>query len=163
MGSLVHQTSGYASENTVCANWNNTNLITGSYLVTVSFSNDCQEISNTYALSLSSCAKLASLNNDEIGYQLDELSKAEDSLATKSVSINVFPNPTKGNFTLEVIQKDIKPYSLEIINSTAIKVYMLEHLNSSTLEINQQGLPSGVYYIRVSTGLDYSSKKIIIQ
>ncbi len=160
-GSLVHQNSGDISGNSVCV-WNTSGVATGIYLATVSFSNDCQEISNSYKLFVAASDKKSTKSlkiKEEISTEsLDDTAKNKND----DFSIEVFPNPNDGSFSINIKSKNLNPYSIEIINSNGVVVYKAEHLNVNRIRINQSGLPKGFYYIRIIKGINIASEKIII-
>lgn len=81
------------------------------------------------------------------------------------VSMNIYPNPSNGNFTLEMNASKAGTFNVEIINIQGQVVF--------TKEINQDGFyketidisdnASGIYYIRINDGKNLKVSKIIIQ
>ncbi|MFH1004075.1 MAG: T9SS type A sorting domain-containing protein [Bacteroidota bacterium] len=75
----------------------------------------------------------------------------------------MYPNPTDGNFLIEIKSKEISPYSFEIINSVGSLIYKIEKLNDYKIKINKTGFPSGIYYIRLNDGKSVTTKKMVVQ
>jgi predicted extracellular nuclease len=81
------------------------------------------------------------------------------------VSMNIFPNPSEGLFTLEMNASKAGSFNVEIINIQGQVVY--------SKQINQDGFykdqidiskeAKGIYYIRINDGVDMQVSKIIIQ
>ncbi|MFC2152435.1 T9SS type A sorting domain-containing protein [Bacteroidota bacterium] len=81
------------------------------------------------------------------------------------VSMNIFPNPSEGLFTLEMNASKAGDFKVEIINIQGQVVY--------TNEIHQDGFykdqidisneASGIYYIRINDGNSMKVSKIMIQ
>jgi hypothetical protein len=101
-----------------------------------------------------------SINTSLINYSPKEINQQIESKRIP-FAVDVFPNPNSGIFTIEVY--NYKPYSIEIINSLGAQLYKVEHLNTSKINLNQTGLPSGVYYIRILHGNEIVFKKLVIQ
>jgi len=76
--------------------------------------------------------------------------------------INVYPNPSTGNFNIEFNQA-IKKGEIEIISILGKRVYMDELFNASSKEIDLLGLSEGIYFVRIFDGVNYYGKQIIIQ
>jgi len=73
--------------------------------------------------------------------------------------IVIYPNPSDGNFNIELGNSNI-PYSIEIISFSGQKVF--EKQNAVSSEVSVQNLPSGIYIIKIIKGEKTSFKKIII-
>ncbi|MCD4833727.1 MAG: Ig-like domain-containing protein [Bacteroidales bacterium] len=81
------------------------------------------------------------------------------------VSMNIYPNPSNGNFTLEMNASKAGTFNVEIINIQGQVVF--------TKEINQDGFyketidisnnASGIYYLRINDGKNLKVSKIMIQ
>ena len=162
-GSLVHQSSGPVTGNSVCV-WNTSGVATAIYSATVSFSNECEEISNSYQLLVASCKKSA---NDTSSASSNENSAEKISSISEKNSpnfnMNVFPNPSDGNFSISLVEATPKPYSFQIINSLGSVIYEMEHVNVTRINVNQSSFPSGIYYIKLMRGTDIAIKKLVIQ
>ena len=167
-GSLVYHSSGNISGNTACV-WNTTNVAAGIYYAIISFDSDCDdEISNAYHLLIEDCTKSLQVTT---GIEIDliedepehEISLTSKESLQKDFDFIVFPNPSKGSFTVKLLSSTITPYSFEIINSQGKVIYNISHINAKEISINQTGLPEGLYFIRLQQGLQVSTKKIIIQ
>lgn len=73
----------------------------------------------------------------------------------------VFPNPSKGKFSL-TSEKGIS--KIEIINMLGEKVYSLFNIQDQTSkEIELSNLPDGVYFLKINDEKSSLSKKIVIQ
>jgi len=81
------------------------------------------------------------------------------------VSMNIYPNPSNGLFTLEMNASKAGTFNVEIINIQGQVVF--------TREINQDGFyketidisnnASGIYYLRINDGKNLKVSKIMIQ
>ncbi len=163
-GALVHQSSGSATNSPVCV-WNTTGVASAIYNATVTFTTDCQEISNTYQLLVTSCKKSAGGSPDT-----EEEEKQEEKFVTSisdttrlDFSFTVFPNPNDGSFSVKIPNGVTMPYSLEIINSVGKIMYSVEHLNANQVNVTQTGLTKGIYFIRIKSANRIATQKFIIQ
>lgn len=161
-GVLVHQGSGNASSTTVCV-WDAFGVASGTYIATVSFSNDCQEISNTYQVVVGPCLKSFEEEAEKEGEKEETHTLSVYDTSQLDFNFIVFPNPNDGSFSL-IINNDIDmPYSLEIINSDGKIIYCIEQLNAIQINISQTGLPKGSYFVRIKSANKISTQKVIIQ
>lgn len=164
-GTLVHQGSGSASNSPVCV-WSPSGVASGIYIATVTFENDCQEISNTYQVFVAPC-----MMKTDGGGELDEeknefeklLSSAPLDTTVFDFEFKIFPNPNNGSFSVKIINDIMMPYSLEVINSVGEVMYNVEHLNANSVNVRQAGLPKGAYFIRVKSSNRVATQKFIIQ
>jgi hypothetical protein len=81
-----------------------------------------------------------------------------------SFSINIFPNPNDGKFTLYINGKVLSDLHIQIYNSNGDLV--LQELIDRNLrkdDFDLSGLVSGVYVFHVSSGLDVFTDKIIVR
>jgi hypothetical protein len=68
-----------------------------------------------------------------------------------SNEINVYPNPTNGNFTIANVEKQSQ---LIILNALSETIYS-EKINGDKTEFDLSKLPSGIYFVRVINKKDY--------
>jgi V8-like Glu-specific endopeptidase len=163
-GSLVHNGSGNISGNSVCV-WNASGVATGIYIATVRFSSDCEEISNTYQVLVTSCTKSATLKsstdtlNNIDSKQMLELEENR----SQKLDLQIYPNPSEGIFTLKVTSNNYKPYTVEIYNNNGSVISKIEYANTIELNLNKTDLVSGIYYVKVTMGNNYIVKKLVIK
>jgi hypothetical protein len=75
----------------------------------------------------------------------------------------VCPNPSDGNFTIQLLNaEDIKPFSIQIFNSFGILIAK-ENCNSNQFNFNRSRLPSGIYYVKLTTETTTVGKKVVIK
>ncbi|OJV35475.1 MAG: hypothetical protein BGO29_05170 [Bacteroidales bacterium 36-12] len=156
-GSLIYSGSGSITGNPVIV-WSALGAPIGYYTAVINFFSPHSKISNSYNILVQSCA-----NNVPIMPSL-----SEELLATQEITSNKFdfilsPNPNDGNFILQLATENSEPYSIYIFNSFGILVSKIEHCNGRQIQINHSGLIRGIYYIKLTMGIDSVIKKIIIQ
>jgi len=78
---------------------------------------------------------------------------------TELKGLIIYPNPSHGNFTV-YFDNSSSPYSIEIISLLGQKIFEQSNITDSLSTINN--LPQGIYIVRINTGSDSFSKKIII-
>ncbi len=166
-GSEVYSSSGNVTGNMACV-WDGTGSCSGCwYAVIITFRNECHEKSEAYGVTVygsknKSTKQLKSTSSDTIKAKNDLLLNIIPEHDTNDFDFKVYPNPTTGNFTLEVQAKETFPYSLEIINTVGDLIYKIKKLNVDKINVNKIGFSSGIYYIRLNNGNSVITKKIII-
>lgn len=73
----------------------------------------------------------------------------------------VYPNPASTNLYISVGKLE-KQATLEITGING-QFFRAQPLTRSMQEISLQGLPNGVYYVKVSNGIHISTQKVIKQ
>lgn len=81
----------------------------------------------------------------------------------EQLTIKVYPNPTTGHFTLEVLngQQDDASYLLEIIGMRGELAYSRENLFGTNHEMSLAGHPAGLYLLRLTDGKQVAFHRII--
>ncbi|HAP00526.1 MAG TPA: hypothetical protein DCQ93_01250 [Bacteroidetes bacterium] len=84
-----------------------------------------------------------------------------DQAANPSFTIQVFPNPSNGNF--EILSRQFPVSSYELFDFTG-KSLLSEKLNAaSSFSINSENFSNGIYLLKVHTQAGTALKKIIIE
>jgi hypothetical protein len=73
----------------------------------------------------------------------------------------VYPNPNNGNFTVE-ITGNTQACTVEIFNVSG-RIMGKVDCNAKSVTINRSDLPSGIYYLKLSSGSESAVKKIIVR
>lgn len=78
----------------------------------------------------------------------------------KTIDFNVYPNPVESSFTVEF--PDANTYELSIYNlqGQLVKDYG-SFMNQATIDV--ESYDSGIYFLKVTNGNDYTMKKIVKQ
>ncbi len=81
------------------------------------------------------------------------------------LSMNIFPNPNNGLFTLEMNTSKAGAFYIEIINLQGQIVFskQIQQEGFYRDEINLSNEASGIYYIRINDGINNKVSKIMIQ
>jgi hypothetical protein len=90
----------------------------------------------------------------------EETQSEEEGFVPMEKSIKIYPNPTTGRFTVELINFD-NVAKVCLYNSTGAKVFQSES-NSSSQEIDVHGLRKGIYFVRISNGKEQFTKKLVV-
>ncbi len=69
------------------------------------------------------------------------------SIENKAIGLHIFPNPTKGNLTIEIENKN-ENYDLQLVNAFGQTV-LSKKLTESTTLLNTEILPQGSYFIYI--------------
>ncbi len=83
-------------------------------------------------------------------------------ISQQSKYINTYPNPSKGQFFVEINEFITKPYDLKIINSLNQIVYQLDDAADNKLLVNLPNLATGMYFIHLTINGKAYLEKIII-
>ncbi len=117
----------------------------GMYLITYTYSdvNSCMD-TDTASITVDVCSGIA-LNN--------------------VVSVNIYPNPGNGLFTLSVSNADFSEMTISIMDVQGKTVYTsLESVSQGyTKEIRMTDMAQGIYTIKVATAVGTSFHKLIVQ
>lgn len=121
---------------------------THTYTVTGTAINTC---TNT-------ATKLVTVSTCGGGVGIDENAPVE--------GFNIYPNPTTGIFNISMSNANFSQIWITIFDLTGKEVFSATDKNISTdykKQINLGNLTSGMYYVRLFTGTDVKTKKLIIE
>ncbi len=99
--------------------------------------------SSEFSIIVNTCVGIDELNNDAVA--------------------SLFPNPTTGEFTLELIANDV--VNVMVMNTIGEIVYSLDNLTikgQKTMSIDLNALAEGVYYLRIQGNTTSSFEKIVV-
>ncbi len=77
--------------------------------------------------------------------------------------LNIYPNPTSGEFVLELTGSDLKENTVFIYNMMGQKVFEQQMLNNGKQTLDVSHLANGTYFVKVNSEAGYAHKKITIQ
>ena len=77
-------------------------------------------------------------------------------------SLNVYPNPTKGNITIELPENFNDEYNIDVYSLSGAKV-LTKLINKNNNSINLENLNNGLYIIRLENNGEIYSQKIKIR
>jgi endonuclease I len=85
--------------------------------------------------------------------------KVKTEIAPESDGISLYPNPSKGDFTIHYNNSN-KPYAIEIFSLVGQSILKKENINQSSVSITN--IPKGIYLIKITDDSKSTNKKIII-
>lgn len=89
--------------------------------------------------------------------------REENLLQTGSASFKVYPNPTNGVFTIEQRGDGVSEHvRVEVLGTLGGKILSTELQNIRKEEISIKGNPPGIYFVRMTTGENVQTVKIIL-
>jgi MAM domain-containing protein meprin/A5/mu/type IX secretion system substrate protein/fibronectin type III domain protein len=103
------------------------------------------------------------LSKDTIVVEITTCVGIEDFAST--IDLNVYPNPNKGQFTLNLTTKNTSDLQIRITNIQGQEVFVknnFDNINVINEEINI-GNVKGVYFVNIITNNEVITKKIIVQ
>jgi uncharacterized repeat protein (TIGR01451 family) len=86
-------------------------------------------------------------------------------VANKNGRLNTYPNPSNGIFTMEYIASGNYPITITLFDITGKAVYSnkLQHQNQTTLPIEVNNLPSGMYHLQVNSPFGMANGKVVVE
>jgi PKD repeat protein len=84
----------------------------------------------------------------------------------ESKSFDIYPNPSKGIFSVDIKSDLIQEFEIEISSYNSTVLYSQEFINKSqsdAIQIDLRHLSKGIYLLKMSTNSDTFIKKIIIK
>lgn len=94
------------------------------------------------------------------------LQSAESPLAaTETLIINLYPNPTTTNPSIDVQLKGNQSFSVDLFDGTGRQIRSVSYANlpSTRIPLSVDGLASGMYIVRVKTDQETVSKRLLVQ
>ena len=106
------------------------------------------------------------LNNGceaNVSINLDLCVSLPDHLNTSNNIFSIYPNPTNASFIISLNDYTSQDYTFEVLNliGETIQVHDLSN-NSSNFKIPVENLPTGVYFIKASSGKNVVTKKVVV-
>ena len=83
-----------------------------------------------------------------------------------NIALNVYPNPNKGVFTLNVNATDVKELNVTVMNLQGQTVYSknnFDNLNNVNEQIDLSNNAKGVYFINVTSDKGVKTHKVVVQ
>ena len=80
-------------------------------------------------------------------------------------SISVYPNPTSGSFTLDLIgfDEETPAITVEVLGNLGERIELIELNGLTSLQFDLNFRPAGIYFVRILNGNEITLKKIIKQ
>jgi V8-like Glu-specific endopeptidase len=165
-GNLVFSNSGAISNNLACV-WDGTGSCNGcGYATTIVFSNECTEKSEAYIVYVFTGGGML-IQNQEI-YNPISIDTKDKLLKNfyinkdyKNFDFEIFPNPSNGDFTLEV--NSAPSFTIEIFTTQGKSLYKDFIFDKSKILINKTNFTKGIYFVTVNDGNKYLTKKLVIE
>ncbi|WP_207428546.1 LamG-like jellyroll fold domain-containing protein [Pedobacter sp. SYSU D00535] len=115
-------------------------------------------------LSISSNA--VQVGNGKAGEKWMTASSASDFFVNRALEdVMIYPNPSAGNFKVQLGSSENGNVNISVFNASGVLVKSVSDKKEGAFvkDLQMQGLPAGVYYVRVNLNSFSSSKTIIIQ
>ncbi|GAB3803254.1 hypothetical protein GCM10028819_32890 [Spirosoma humi] len=84
---------------------------------------------------------------------------------TEALTVNLYPNPTTTDPSVDVQLKGFQTFSVDLFDATGRQMRTYSYTNSPSTRVNLsvQGLATGIYIVRVKTGSEVASKRLLVQ
>jgi len=82
---------------------------------------------------------------------------------TEENAIDIFPNPSNGNFSVAAPANGNALQTVEVYNVVGELVYSETNKNKSTFDINISQSPKGIYFVKFNDGEKIMTEKIVVQ
>jgi len=122
-----------------------------------SYSNAYITLTGEYCNQQQSMMAANSVINEDGGTKalnIDALDDASDELV-----VNIYPNPTTGNFTIDFMGKETTA-DITVLNFQGNKIRSLECYNQVQAEVDISYLPAGMYIVIIKTETEIIKKKV---
>jgi hypothetical protein len=85
--------------------------------------------------------------------------------APSEASYNVYPNPVSNRLTITSAMQSIKASDISIydLQGKQFKVSTIRQVTSNKLELDITNLASGVFMVRLNTGVEYKIFRVVKQ
>ena len=77
--------------------------------------------------------------------------------------MELYPNPSKGVFTLQTLKLNLKSPIIEVYNMLGEKIYLSNLENMTDKQIDISFAPKGIYFVKLMEGDKSYTKKVIIE
>jgi hypothetical protein len=76
----------------------------------------------------------------------------------------VFPNPSAGNFTIQITELPLQVSAIEVYNAVGQKIFeqSIPNMHEKEYAIDVSCNPNGLYYLLIKTPATVITKRIII-
>lgn len=75
----------------------------------------------------------------------------------------VFPNPMSQTATVQLVDYDLKPFDLNVVNMMGQTVISQKDIRNEKVEFSREGLNSGIYFLEIRKDGQKITRKIIIE
>ncbi|WP_332367761.1 M43 family zinc metalloprotease [Spirosoma telluris] len=84
---------------------------------------------------------------------------------TETLQVKVYPNPATADPTVDVQLKGNQSFSVDLYDTAGRQLRTTSFTNtpSTRVTLSVSGLPTGVYIVRVKTGSEIASKRLLVQ
>ncbi len=84
---------------------------------------------------------------------------------TEALTVNVYPNPATTDPSVDVQLKGFQSFSVDLFDATGRQLRTYSYIDAPSTHVNLSvsGLASGVYIVRVKTGSEVASKRLLVQ
>ena len=109
----------------------------------------------------SATPQFAKVSSENIEPQIEKPIEVETPVVVDQFAVKVYPNPTPGDFNIQVITKSNEPIMVRIMDVSGTVVQASTKLAKQGLIALANRLPGGTYFVEVTQGKDRSVTKLV--
>jgi hypothetical protein len=97
-----------------------------------------------------------------MGFPAKKGNSQTEALEEENTNLQMYPNPTQGEFTLEWADQKNEDTQILIYNGTGMLIYEA-HTAENLMQIDLSSKPAGLYLVTVQTGTKLFKEQIILR
>ncbi|MCY1718987.1 Ig-like domain-containing protein [Prolixibacteraceae bacterium Z1-6] len=86
-----------------------------------------------------------------------------DDIDSRKLSMNLYPNPSRGMVTLELETPEMDDAELTVTNTAGIRIFHKTYRNQQLIQFNLSDQLSGLYLVNLKIGDQYFNQKLILR
>jgi hypothetical protein len=101
----------------------------------------------------------ATISGDRVLYPTTGIT----SISKPESDLKLFPNPTSGNFNIELLNPAQKIERIEVFNINGQLIFSENNINKKATSINLLGVQAGIYFVKIYSSNAVYFRKVIVQ
>ncbi len=94
---------------------------------------------------------------------IDENAVISDIELLNFIDLKLYPNPATNTVTLDLNNTTIDRFSVQLFNINGQQILNIENQNDKMIHLDVASYPSGIYFVKVISGMDIVTKKLILE
>ncbi len=97
------------------------------------------------------------------GSRVNSISELDNVNGEENSALKIYPNPTEGQLTIELLKETICENNTIEIRSVSGKLVLTDHLNSMKKQLDISHLSKGIYLITIRNSVKIETKKLVLR